>query len=526
MKRKQRSGAKPARASQKRRGKRGAPIKWDEVKNVIKDCTTSKTDTDGKVHLIEVRDVDEQTGETSNAKRLKMNGHDFGLGAWYFMMQLQVLMPKIAGTSWWRTCKEKDCCAHSVLRTNKCKGVDDFKCEGDWELAQIYLMANSRPATEEEIKNNEGRNLVKPCRVWTASDSGGTPMAHFSDCSRAAHCLAWEVHHRQLLPSPFGLHWCNTKLCIEPTHIYPGTMEQNHGEDRIRDGTDVFGEGNPAAKITAEIANAIFEAGLSGESLQSRAVKFDISESEVSCIDRGESWWDNIRPELRARWTEHIKRNGRLSREQVEKIRERLRKNDPMPIIAAEYKIELNVVRGIQEGTLYSNPQLYVRPAPAWKLGAEELGRQKSRIEERCQKGEDANACWMWKTEGKSATDKYPQISFQNRPTQVRRLVYMLWNQKEIPKGQEVYSSCGERLCNAPHHLAVGTRADIIKARRARGTIHTGEAHHASKLSDAARAAIVQELQNGAAIPDIVRKFGTTEATVKGIKAKPTRTHA
>ena len=90
-------------------------------------------------------------------------------------------------------------------------------------------------------------------------------------------------------------HICSSKKCCEPSHLELGTYEDNNITDKIRDGTLLFGENNPATKITEELAKAIKMSWkpLKHEdyvSIGKRAEQFGVSRAIVVSIDYGKSW--------------------------------------------------------------------------------------------------------------------------------------------------------------------------------------------------------------------------------------------
>ena len=78
-------------------------------------------------------------------------------------------------------------------------------------------------------------------------------------------------------------HKCKEKLCVAPDHLEIGTHKQNM-EDKIRDGTHLFGENHPDATITKEIAIQIRESKGQGTQKE-RAERFGVSRNIVAHID-------------------------------------------------------------------------------------------------------------------------------------------------------------------------------------------------------------------------------------------------
>jgi hypothetical protein len=118
---------------------------------------------------------------------------------------------------------------------------------------------------------------------------GKTVYAH-----RTAYCEAngvtmdsikgWLVRHR-----------CDNPPCINPEHLLIGTVADNSRDmverGRGRSGAfKSFGTSNPAAKLNDEKVREIRDGLANGESTNSLAKKFGVSQSLISCIKRRKIW--------------------------------------------------------------------------------------------------------------------------------------------------------------------------------------------------------------------------------------------
>jgi hypothetical protein len=111
----------------------------------------------------------------------------------------------------------------------------------------------------------------------------------------SAHRYAYQTHRG---PIPDGLlirHMCGNKLCVNPSHLEPGTAQDNM-DDRRRLGEKMpYGtNGNPGAlngraKLSEEEARYIIANpdGLTGNQL---AMKFNVSKATISLIRSGRRW--------------------------------------------------------------------------------------------------------------------------------------------------------------------------------------------------------------------------------------------
>lgn len=85
-------------------------------------------------------------------------------------------------------------------------------------------------------------------------------------------------HHNNNQAIPVGMHvrhMCDNKACVEPAHLQIGTPAEN-SHDKVTD-------------AIKQAARAIFSSRGSG-TRRERAIRFGVSERQVSNIDYGQSW--------------------------------------------------------------------------------------------------------------------------------------------------------------------------------------------------------------------------------------------
>jgi hypothetical protein len=148
--------------------------------------------------------------------------------------------------------------------------------------------------------------MITPCRLWTETKpkADGYAMRKIGGKKFSVHRLAWEEAYG---PIPVGLcvcHFCDTRLCVNPAHLFLGTKADNNTDRRAkgRDG-DHRGEKNGAygKNLTAGEKNGqhkltwgdipyirlLFAAGASRRSV---AKRYGVSHTVVRRIVHEKTW--------------------------------------------------------------------------------------------------------------------------------------------------------------------------------------------------------------------------------------------
>jgi hypothetical protein len=142
--------------------------------------------------------------------------------------------------------------------------------------------------------------LPDVCWPWKGSVAGnGYGRLKAGGVEYAAHRLAWEIEHGEMLGDRWACHHCDNKVCVNPAHIYAGDRFTNARDavDRgllVGNQQDNSGTRNPSAKLTAEAVTVIRSLSELGVKNTVIAARFGVSHSMVSRIKLGRSW--NERP--------------------------------------------------------------------------------------------------------------------------------------------------------------------------------------------------------------------------------------
>lgn len=108
---------------------------------------------------------------------------------------------------------------------------------------------------------------------------------------KPAHVLSWEMANGREFPDGmFGCHSCDTPPCVEPSHIWPGTIADNTA-DMVAKGRSARGTRNTNAKLTDDIVREIrmrHQAG--GVTMTRLAAEYGVTKALVSYVVRGLIW--------------------------------------------------------------------------------------------------------------------------------------------------------------------------------------------------------------------------------------------
>lgn len=134
-----------------------------------------------------------------------------------------------------------------------------------------------------------------------------------------------------------------------------------------------------------------------------------------------------------------------------------------------------------------------------------------------------AGQCWLWS--GAKNAHGYGVLYALGRARLAHRLA---WEQVHgaIPSGMSVCHHCDTRACVNPEHLFLGTNADNVADRHAKGrtrwATQRGQDHHQAKLTDEDVRAILASSERGVAL---AKRYSVSESSVHRVRAKKSWRH-
>jgi hypothetical protein len=140
-------------------------------------------------------------------------------------------------------------------------------------------------------------------------------------------------------------------------------------------------------------------------------------------------------------------------------------------------------------------------------------------------KVDTSGACWIWT--GYRLPNGYGRIGVEN--SDIWRIEYahrVAWELTHgpIPAGLVVCHHCDNPPCVNPAHLFIGTDADNMHDRDAKGRQARGQkASYPRALSDADALSIKRRLAAGEKAVQLAREYGVTQSTISHIKTGHSR---
>lgn len=121
------------------------------------------------------------------------------------------------------------------------------------------------------------------CIIWTGSRVGEYGIGAYG---RYVHRIAWEAANGPIPEGMCVLHKCDNTLCINPDHLFIGTLGDNN-RDRHAKKRDARGESHGMSKLTESDVRMIRKSTATNAEL-CRQLKVDAR--TISLVRRGETW--------------------------------------------------------------------------------------------------------------------------------------------------------------------------------------------------------------------------------------------
>lgn len=170
------------------------------------------------------------------------------------------------------------------------------------DLARFWAKVDKNGALPDQ--SNPHYSGLDKCWTWNAA-SRRYGVFSFGGRMTSAHRISWMIAYGSITDRLHVLHRCDNGICVNPSHLWLGSHEQNMRDKTIkrRDAMafgdsrrlipipDNRGERNPNAKLSeSDVRSIRIEFSRGGVSHCSLARKYGVVHSFIGAILRREKW--------------------------------------------------------------------------------------------------------------------------------------------------------------------------------------------------------------------------------------------
>lgn len=144
-------------------------------------------------------------------------------------------------------------------------------------------------------------DVTDGCWIWkTGTFKDGYGQFWYKGGGISAHRYAWIKAHGDIPDKLFVLHKCDNPRCVNPEHLFLGTLRDNSEDMRVK-GRAASGEHNGNSKLTRSQVREIrtlYQRGKAGYkspySIKGLSIKYGVGTSTISGIVNNQTWRDDV----------------------------------------------------------------------------------------------------------------------------------------------------------------------------------------------------------------------------------------
>ena len=137
-------------------------------------------------------------------------------------------------------------------------------------------------------------NQSSSCWLWTAGlrEKDGYGCMDVYGKLMNTHRLSWEIHHGEIPDSLHVLHKCDIKRCVNPSHLFLGTQDDNNKDRANKDRSwKPKGEEHPMAKLNDIKVREIRRLYKAGSLSQYKLADiFNVSQQAINLVVNNKRW--------------------------------------------------------------------------------------------------------------------------------------------------------------------------------------------------------------------------------------------
>jgi predicted XRE-type DNA-binding protein len=181
---------------------------------------------------------------------------------------------------------------------------------------------HKRSSVSERFWSKVVRGLPDECWKWNAArHSDGYGWFVVTDRPEKAHRVAYQLAVSEIPNGMWVLHKCDNPLCVNPSHLYLGTVKDN-SRDAVERNRTAHGERSKSSKLKEAEVHEIRRLRKQGVKQSVIAGQFGISQSHISGIE-SRRFWNRLDDDVCA--SRH--KGNEESREAFETVKDRLTRN-------------------------------------------------------------------------------------------------------------------------------------------------------------------------------------------------------
>lgn len=151
---------------------------------------------------------------------------------------------------------------------------------------------HERETLAERLARRSERDSSTGCLLWTGAVKGKDGYGLTSwEGGDLAHRAAYTLAYGSIPTGALVCHRCDVPNCIEPTHLFLGSVADNN-RDREKKGRGWVprGEQHYRARLTEDDVRAIRQAYADGETIKSLAGRYDYSPGAMGMLVHRKIW--------------------------------------------------------------------------------------------------------------------------------------------------------------------------------------------------------------------------------------------